>query len=166
MPKLKCINSGSFGDDVFEVGRIYEMDEEGAALLMRRSPSTFEVVEGVVRVGGPDQYIDYSEPAPAVETQAASASEAPAPAPPADPDPLPGGDFLPDDGDEESDVDVEDMTAGELRAYAADCGIDLGRASKLKTLRQKVRDFLSAHSTHTATGLVPGDRLQRGGRIR
>jgi hypothetical protein len=48
----------------FEVGKSYHFEEEVCAAIMRGSPGAFEIVSGLVRVGGSDtgQAVIYSEP--------------------------------------------------------------------------------------------------------
>ena len=119
MPELKCLAVCGPLDDQFEAGRVYPFDEEVAARHMRSSPGSWEVVEGTVRVGGPDEYIDYSESAVAVEE--------PTPEPPvAESSPVAGGSQDPEE-DEDDDVNLLDaMTLSQLRVHAQGLGIDLG----------------------------------------
>ena len=61
MPKLKCLESYAEVEESFERGRTYDLEESAAALLMRGAPDAWEVVEGEVRVGGPDERVNYAE---------------------------------------------------------------------------------------------------------
>ena len=61
MPQLKCLESYAEVDETFERGRVYELEESAAALLMRGAPDAWKVVEGEVRVGGPDEHVNYAE---------------------------------------------------------------------------------------------------------
>ena len=61
MPQLKCLAAYSESDDSFVADRVYHFEEERAARLMRGAPSSWEVVEGEVEVGGPDQRVNYAE---------------------------------------------------------------------------------------------------------
>lgn len=67
MAELKCVAlSGPIpGDDDdrhFEIGKIYHFDEEACAAIMRGSPGAFRIEAGLVRVGGPDEPVNYADP--------------------------------------------------------------------------------------------------------
>ncbi len=61
MPQLKCLAAYSESDESFVADRVYHFEEVVAARLMRGAPSSWEVVEGEVEVGGPDAYVNYAE---------------------------------------------------------------------------------------------------------
>ncbi len=123
MPQLKCLAACGPAEEPFEAGRVYPMDEEKAALVMRGSPDSWEVVEGDVRLGGPDDYVDYATPAVAVD-------EAPSPSP----EPPLGdaaGPSATDEGDEMSEFDAMNVT--QLMVYAREHGISLPKSARTKT---------------------------------
>ena len=61
MPQIKCLAAYSEATESFVADRVYHFEEEKAAWLMRGSPSSWEVVEGEVRIGGPDEWVNYAE---------------------------------------------------------------------------------------------------------
>jgi hypothetical protein len=61
----KALSGPIPGDDDgkhFEIGKSYHFIEESCALVMRGSPGAFEIADGLVRVGSPDQVVNYGEP--------------------------------------------------------------------------------------------------------
>ncbi len=61
MPQLKCLASYSEATESFVADRVYHFEEAVAARLMRGAPSSWEVVEGEVEIGGPDERVNYAE---------------------------------------------------------------------------------------------------------
>ncbi len=61
MPQIKCLADYSEGPEHFVAERVYHFEEERAARLMRGSPDSWELVEGEVEIGGPDERVNYAE---------------------------------------------------------------------------------------------------------
>ena len=61
MPTLRCLESYAEGPESYSVGQLHTLDEERAARLMRGSPGSWEVAEGEVAIGGPDEPVNYDE---------------------------------------------------------------------------------------------------------
>ena len=58
-PILTCVSPFEAGNVSYKVGETIHADEADAARLLRRSPTSFEVTEGEVRIGGPSEVVDY-----------------------------------------------------------------------------------------------------------
>lgn len=142
MPQLRCLAPCGPAGAQYEAGRVYHFDEEAAARVMRGSPGSWELVEGVVRMGGPDEYVDYSD-APS-ETDMAHRVGEPRARPPV---PV-AGNVLLSDGDDDEDVDLDELSAKQLRAIAAERDVDVrGLRSKLE-----LRNALERADTAAAAG--------------
>lgn len=84
MPAIRCVAAYREGSESYRVGQIVHADEDVAARLMRGAPSSWEVAEGVVRLGGPSDatgFVNYADPAPADAVGLIAPPEAPAVAP-------------------------------------------------------------------------------------
>lgn len=116
MAKLICIEAYREGGTRYQVDQEVHLDEADAARLMRGAPSAWRVDEGTVRLGGPDEYVNYNTPVSGAQ-----------PAPPVDeaPDAGPAPTDEDVEGDEGDEIVLDELTVPQLRDYAAERGIDI-----------------------------------------
>lgn len=126
MAAIRCVAAYSEGAEQYRLGQIVHAHEEELARLMRGAPSSWEVAEGVVRLGGTSDavgFVNYRDPAPAGADGLILPPEAPdAPAVAAGADG--GAPAAP------APVELERLTVAALLRLAAEAGLSLAANTK------------------------------------
>lgn len=153
-PTVRCIESYREGEAVFLAGKSYDFREEEAARLMRGAPSAWEVVEGTVRVGGPDEYVDYRDPSAVPRKQTRKAPHGPAGHGAVTASRSAPQDTFGED-DEVGDVDLDAMGVPELRRFAAAQAIGLTGLRAKVDIRNAIERELALREAGGVAGEEP-----------